>query len=862
MKITFFPANADDNPMDMPKKAGNLFINKYGVKTKLMIWLCMVILPIAVACMVAIDIIDLRLTDRIEKDLMNARRLEAARITDALDDYRREGLSLAVGKHVKLFLSGLNRYQSNSLGKDETIGGIDGFAVIDAQSALPLQELAIALLKKSNSVGSDVLDISIRDRFGKVVGQTAGFSWQPYDVDIVEQSIKQSKTLFGNAFRVSEGDERLGLVAPVVHANKAVGALVIESRLGPIVDLVVAHEGFGETSESHIAQPTAEGDAEFITLMRFKRKAAFNKIVPKSKNLPINWSLESLGGQVVRSPDYRSVDSILAIETLADTGWGLVVKIDAEEAFEPVAEVKKIVAITVAIVGVLVLLGWFIFLRPLGSRLEKTAQAAESIAAGNLDDRIGDSLGDEIGDVSRSIDKLAHDLAADIELRRVAEEKLSFQATHDELTGLYNRKHGNQLIAELDQTTTFEHTSILFMDLDGFKGVNDTYGHSAGDQILISVSNRLKKLLNDDAVLVRWGGDEFVVILPDTDQSNAEQQVERIKALFNDPIATEYGEHAIGCSIGLSTSRGQSSLTDVLRDADTQMYVQKKLSHITEKTENPVSKAQSIVVSAFEEGRVEVWYQPIFSNTPIESANNRKGNIIGAEAAVRIRMPDATVLTPNLFLQDIAHLPLAAEVDNYVHRIALRTLAQWRSNKVVSDQFYLSLNVGNALMTSNQLYSNFLKELKYLNLNANNIEFRISNVVSDIDTASLNKARNIGVRIAISNMGTIHSNLDRLCDIKPDVVKIDHRWLESFQKNPQDSSGAILLKLVQLCRDLEFAVAIVDADQRKYIRLLNEFRVTQLQGRLLSPFQVADSFISEWGNAHSAELLQNDNKAA
>ncbi len=557
----------------------------------MVIWLCVVIFPIAIASMVAVNIIDLRLTDRIQKDLMNARRLEAARITDALDDYRRDVRTLAVGQHVRQFLSDLDRYRRDGLEEQKLIGGIDGFSLMDASSAMPLQELAVRLLQKTNLVGSEVLDISIRDRLGKVVGQTEGFGWKPYQADIVEQSIRESKILFGNAFRVVEGDERVGIVAPVVHANNVVGAIVIESRLGPIVDLVVAHEGFGETSESHIAQPNLEGSAEFITLLRFARQGAFNKVVPKSKNLPINWSLESPGGRLVRSPDYRAVDSILAIETLADTGWGLVVKIDAAEAFEPVVEVKKIVAITGLIVSAIALLGWAVFLRPLGTRLQNTARAAQSIAAGNLNDKIGDVSGDEIGNVSRSIDTLAKALAVDIELRGTIEEKLLFQATHDELTGLNNRKHANQLIAELDQNTALECSSVLFMDLDGFKGVNDTYGHAAGDQILIMVSNALVKVLNKNSTLIRWGGDEFVAILPGMSQIDAEKEIAKIQEVFSSSFVTKEGEHSIGCSIGLSTASSGVSIAEALRDADNKMYVQKELNH---KAENDGSASEHI----------------------------------------------------------------------------------------------------------------------------------------------------------------------------------------------------------------------------------------------------------------------------
>lgn len=144
-------------------------------------------------------------------------------------------------------------------------------------------------------------------------------------------------------------DDRLGLIAPITNpAGTVVGALVLETRLGPIVDLVEEYEGSGETSEAHIAQPTTEGDAEFITLLRFERDAAYSVVVPATKGLPINQSLLSPDGNVVCSPNYRSIDSVLAIETIDATGWGLVVKIDASEAFAPAREVQWIVGLGAA----------------------------------------------------------------------------------------------------------------------------------------------------------------------------------------------------------------------------------------------------------------------------------------------------------------------------------------------------------------------------------------------------------------------------------------------------------------------------------------------------------------------------------
>ena len=145
-----------------------------------------------------------------------------------------------------------------------------------------------------------------------------------------------------------------------------------------------------------------------------------------------------------------------------------------------------------------VLAGYFLYLHPLAKRLRRNANAAQLIMGGDLTTRIQDTAGDEIGDAARSIDRLANDLQADHKKRAVIENRLRHQALHDDLTGLYNRKHANSVIRALsmDSVTT---DSVMFLDLDGFKSVNDQYGHGIGDDVLVVVAQRLTSMIPDGA---------------------------------------------------------------------------------------------------------------------------------------------------------------------------------------------------------------------------------------------------------------------------------------------------------------------------------------------------------------------------
>lgn len=551
-----------------------------GIRLALSIWLGLVILPIVLAGVFAIQVIDARLSDRITADLANAQRLEVARIEDALRIYQRDARVLASGKHVIDFVEKIELHLSGELAESTLIGGYDGFSPIDPNASLPLQQLAMDLQKKASSVGSEVVELHIVDTQGQILGATGGFSWIPYDDELITRALSSASSLFGNAFRTAAGEDQLGLVEPIFNDRaQVIGALVLEMRLGTIVDLVVEHEGFGDTSESHIAQPDRNGNAEFITLMRFRRNAAFNLVVPKTKNLPINWSLESPIAQVVRSPDYRNEDSILAIKTIAATGWGLVVKIDAAEAFAPVAEIRRVIAVACFAAVIVVMLGWGLYLHPLAKRLQKAALAANKLSKGDYNSLIADTSKDEIGDMARSIDRLATDLQHDIHLRASAERQLLHQATHDELTGLHNRKFANDFILEYGEKCRTTAVTVFFLDLDGFKSINDTQGHAIGDEVLVVVASRLCACVSDSGVLARWGGDEFVLISPGMSDTHRLIMAKSLRHLFHEPIDTSMGNQIIGCSIGIASSDENTTIAKVLHTADAQMYADKQRRH-------------------------------------------------------------------------------------------------------------------------------------------------------------------------------------------------------------------------------------------------------------------------------------------
>ena len=528
----------------------------FTIQKRLLFWLIVVALPITAACVVTVNLVESSLTERVIASLENDHRLETARIESELDQYKRYATNLANNRRIRSALDNYSGGSERNISPQSSavLTSLKPEAETEFESDPQLRLLINEVSNLAQTMNSGVVDFKISTVDGLASAQTDGYSWEPADSSLVERAIRMQKPVFGDAFLNPEADARLGIAVPILTSSNVLssstetrtdqsvsGIMTIEMELGPVVDLVEAHEGMGQTSESHVAQPTPEGDAEFITLLRFKRDAAFNVIVPKAKDKPINWALVSPETHVVRSPDYRNIESFLAIGTIADTGWGLVVKIDEDEAFIPLYEVTNLIWRAGVVSVLLVIISWYVLIRPLASRLQSTAVAADRLAAGDYDQLIEDSAYDEIGTLSKSIDRLAFDLKTDMLLREEAEKKLKYQAEHDALTGLFNRKYLQDIAEQLELNGAEVTFSVLFMDLDGFKAVNDQHGHHIGDEILIRFAAELKIVLPEGSYASRWGGDEFVVILPCTGGECAENLSRLISDRFKNPFVTSAG---------------------------------------------------------------------------------------------------------------------------------------------------------------------------------------------------------------------------------------------------------------------------------------------------------------------------------
>jgi len=557
-------------------------ISDMGIRNKSVLCLMAVLFPVTVIGLFAIHLVGVEAVSSTKNSLRNVLHLELERIELKLEEYEKNAKALASRRSVRIFFTELDRYRQSSRStaaepakERPLIRGHGRFSMVDPEAPWPLQQLALNLQIQARATGTAIVEMRLVDRYNEVLGESIGYSWSPVDSALVEQAMLANSTQFGDAFVNHDDKQRLGIVSPVVsQSGEVVGAILMEALLDPLTHPLSKYENEDNFFEAHLAQPTLKGDAQLLSSQRLDQNAAFNLVVPAEESLAINKALDSPLWRTLRAADYHGVESYLAMQTVARVGWGLVIRVDADHVHAPSHRLRNRLAwATLVSIGCVALIYMFI-VGPVVNRLNKAAAAARQIMDGNLSVRVIDSRNDEISELSGSINSLARDLEADQRIRTEVEARLRHQAAHDELTGLLNRKHANKVIDKLTADRSQEHT-VIFLDLDGFKDVNDSYGHAAGDEVLVKIARRLRLKVPSQATLARWGGDEFVIILPATGKHKAAAFALQLYKAFDNTIVSSKGRHKIRCSFGLATSNKKKTLHEALSEADSQMYVNK-----------------------------------------------------------------------------------------------------------------------------------------------------------------------------------------------------------------------------------------------------------------------------------------------
>ncbi|MCH2454396.1 EAL domain-containing protein [Idiomarina sp.] len=410
--------------------------------------------------------------------------------------------------------------------------------------------------------------------------------------------------------------------------------------------------------------------------------------------------------------------------------------------------------------------------------------------------------------LEKKVAERTEELVSEIERRKKTESNLFHAAHHDNLTGLPNRILFNE---RLKQAVTHKrrhpehHFAVLFVDLDRFKNINDTLGHSAGDEFLLEVSKRIGSCVRDNDMVARLGGDEFVILLDTiTSIEDAKDVAKRIIQQMNEPFQLNGQEHYSGASIGIAECLEKTDSAErLLRDADAAMYQAKGMGRgryvlfddsMHESLVDSVRKETALRHAKVEKD-FAVNYQPIMQLDT--------GEVRGIEA--RIEWQD-----PRYSFDSIELLPLAERTGLIVKldRYALKTACQWVANKGLPQDVLLHVN----LSVRHLLKTSHLNEL--VNIVLDNgvkpeqvaLEFDETSLVQDGRRvlASLRRLSEFGFTLAIDNFGSGSGPLQFLYNFPFSILKLDHHYIARLGSNSR--AQAMLKHIVTLCHELDIQV--------------------------------------------------------
>ncbi|WP_404377289.1 putative bifunctional diguanylate cyclase/phosphodiesterase [Vreelandella aquamarina] len=438
----------------------------------------------------------------------------------------------------------------------------------------------------------------------------------------------------------------------------------------------------------------------------------------------------------------------------------------------------------------------------------------------------------------------------DISERKDHENALAFHATHDALTGLGNRAlFEDRLQHDVDLARRHhQKLAVLFIDLDEFKPINDTLGHTVGDQVLIHVARRLEEVIRPTDTLCRFGGDEFVLLLPDLNDSNHAQEIaERLLLELAKPYRIDRHELYLSASIGIALSdETLDNPATLLQQADMAMYKAKQQGRNTLQTftydiNHKLTQRVTLrndLQEAIAQEQFELHYQPLFT---------RDGNVHGFEALVRWNHPIKGPIPPGLFI------PIAEETGQIIG------LSQWVMECAAKDFLKLqpllpshcriAVNLSPLQFHRPSFLSSLRKTLETTGLPATALELELTEgiLMNDTEAAidTLHALRGMGISIAIDDFGTGFSSLSYLRHLPIDKIKIDRSFIIDIVDSTKDA--AVVQGIIALAHHLDLNVVaegVESSAQQQHLLTLN---CDVLQGYLFAkpmPFEALTRWLA------------------
>lgn len=425
----------------------------------------------------------------------------------------------------------------------------------------------------------------------------------------------------------------------------------------------------------------------------------------------------------------------------------------------------------------------------------------------------------------------------DITQRKLAEEQIQFLAYFDSLTGLPNRTLVQDRLAQAVAVARrrCEKIGVLYLDVDGFKIINDCLGHSFGDELLQQIAQRLHACAREADTVARLGGDEFLIALgPIDSSSDAGLVAERIARELNPPFELHGHSLTVTCSIGISVFPDHGKdVESLIKNADAAMYASKNMGRNTfsffseEMTEQAIERLQigNFLRTAIEREELYLVFQPEF--------DLRTGRVSCWEALLRWKHPDLGMVPPDKFIPVAETNGMIVPIGEWVLRTACHHARCWHD---AGNKIPVAVNVSAVQFRQTGFCDQVKRVLDETGLDPEYLELEITEslllATEDLRFEVLNQLKTFGVRLAIDDFGTGYSSLSYLKQFPVSKLKIDRSFIRDLQHNGNEE--AITAAIIQMAKCLNLKVTAEGVENERQLRILREHGCDDVQGFLFS----------------------------
>ncbi|UOF91976.1 EAL domain-containing protein [Fodinisporobacter ferrooxydans] len=488
-------------------------------------------------------------------------------------------------------------------------------------------------------------------------------------------------------------------------------------------------------------------------------------------------------------------------------------------------QLKNDIWISIGILVIVLIASYFLsryIVRPVHQLLHQVDQIAE----GKFDIRISSIRKDELGKLANHVDIMSEKLEKYTKQLQENHEHMYFQAHHDTLTGLPNRLFFGEQLQELFFQKNSESFAIMYLDLDRFKNINDTLGHTIGDQLLIQVAERVKNSLLNRATIHRIGGDEFTILIDRPEKNETQEVAQSILNLFAQPFVLAESEFYITASIGISLyPENGSDIETLLKHADSAMYAAKQNGGNRYKLYDAkieFETAERVVLEnylrkAIKQDEFFLQYQP--------KVDLKTKQITGVEALLRWEHPKLGTVSPNKFIPVAEEIGLIGTIGEWVLRSACV------QNKVWQEEGLPPLRVAVNLSLYQFREDNLVQKIKDIlmetGLDPTYLELEITESMSmyneDYVVEKLSELRRIGIHISVDDFGTGYSSLNYLNKLPIDTLKIDRSFMKEDNKTTIKS-------IIGLAHNLNLKVIAEGVETSEQVDFLQQNGCDEAQG--------------------------------